>query len=353
MEDISPKNSGDAQFQKLLRETESEFKSLPQDEQDVFHQILEAIKNPKLVSNPDFIASLKGKRRSIDKILNLKGFDDFLSPLYRHLLLSIDPEQHCIDLLRSIDQIDKNAKPYLDVLVALSNRGYMSRLRELIFIAHESTRRLEEMAHKYPSYLSLVARDHATWPILAANKKSKLSKKIEMLELIGLGKGLPNVTKAKKVAINPTPPQKWAVLLLKTIDSARQLKIAINESSAPKITETKQQRMTAKESFQFGVIDFTDNSVLLTSNELVNFAIKMHSLPEFSKKSVRAWWVIAHKMFLQKTNNEPWNIPELKTYANSQKVDPRAKGRKFDGIMRDNVVKAIRKAFFDLAKDTK
>jgi hypothetical protein len=39
----------------------------------------------------------------------------------------------------------------------------------------------------------------------------------------------------------------------------------------------------------------------------------------------------------------------LSTYSNSQRIDKKAKNKKQDGVMRDNVVKAVRQAFFDLA----
>jgi hypothetical protein len=130
---------------------------------------------------------------------------------------------------------------------------------------------------------------------------------------------------------------------LKTIEVARKLQlwqktVANNEGIA----------MAELESSPSGLIALSDD-ILMPLEDLFLGMKEMDDLPPFSVKTTKTWWKIAHEIFLKVTNKKPWTFPELKSYANSSRVDANATGKKFDGVMLDGVVKAVKKAFFDLA----
>lgn len=348
MEDRSKSSTSSDQPQSdWEKEIVAALKSFTPEERKVYKHILGIIERQDPIYNRKVLSGLKGRRATIEKILSLEGINRLLTPLGQFFMLNIDAVERAKDQLCFIEQSGK-VENYLDALEAQLNRGNIVGLRELVYWAHDATKRLEELANKYPEYVSIVAREYATWPILAAANKPKLLKKIEMLELIQLNKARPNVTQATKVAINPTPPQKWAVRLLRTVEAARQWHSMKDNAS---VTLASEHEIESQESI-ISVIKFDEN-ILLPSNEVFDLAESMVDLSEFSHKSVQAWWEIAHKIFLQVTKYEPWKVPELKSYANSTKFDPNAKNKKFDGVRRDSVVKAVKKAFFDLASSTK
>jgi hypothetical protein len=225
-----------------------------------------------------------------------------------------------MDLKESFDRMEAEAK-----------QGRINGLRELAFIAHESALRLEEWATKYPLFTSFVAEDYASWPILGCCKKSKLLSKIELLRSIKLNEGRPNITPDPKVGVAPTPPQCWAVHLLRHLELLRIISQGGRSGGSPFPQAMKPDWKGA-------------------AQEAINRAQDhAKNLPEFSKKSVIRWWKVAHELFLAMTMGKPWEDKDLEPYSNSSKIDAGAPWKKFDGIRRSNVVRHVRQAFFELA----
>ncbi len=304
------------------------------DEKKVAKVICNLVLESISIGDEEVLVALEGKHTAIQKILQMELFKDFVDPGLKCLLLSLSGEARLKDVIDSIMR-QCQVEEQLDRLDAEAKGGRIPALRELAFLAHESTRRLEEWATKRPQFSSMVARDYASWPILAACKKSKLLNKIDLLKNIGLNEARPNVTLNLNVAVDPTPPQRWAVRLLSTIDGMRTVARGFPDKGFwPKAV----------------VLDFEGRGSGKVSDRLF---LRAKGLPEFSEQSAGAWWKLAQILFLKMTNNKPWEEEELKNYANSARIDPGATWKKFDGIRRSNVLRHVRKAFFELADSLK
>jgi hypothetical protein len=216
----------------------------------------------------------------------------------------------------------------------LDNRiknGQLLALKELVFWSTESTRLLTEWATRCPEFVGVVAADHPSWPLLCTLSKSQNSKLVELLQKIHLDSRRPLSVSAVDIGPNPTPAKRWAARLVREIDQAR-------------CAMTDDFRRDPTNAIQ--VIGSSEVERIDQKYPSIKEAVA--GLPPFSSSSWKKWWKVAKELFLLMTNQRPFDLPELASYAMTSRVKHES-GAKTDGIKRSEVLKVVEQAFKNLA----
>jgi hypothetical protein len=209
---------------------------------------------------------------------------------------------------------------HLDSLEKDIRDGFLGRLQELTYIAHRSTKLLNEIATECPYFVGLIARRYTDWPILTTCSETKYPTSFEFLQSIELESDLPKGIRTAKLKTKPTCATKYAIDLIEIINQER-LRPIFNLACKPISSRPIHQKLHAEAPL----------------------------LPPFSKRSAHQWWNLANDLFIELTDSRPWEYPGLKNYANSEETRYASKDQKLDGIKRRNIKKHVKQAFMTLA----
>jgi hypothetical protein len=221
-------------------------------------------------------------------------------------------------------------------------QGSLLALEELVSYAIHATTSLNDLAGRYPRFVGLLAKNIVRWPVLAKASRSKYPHDYEFLKAIRLDLGRYDCVEVARLKSDPTAATKWALKLIKTIDKCRRNWLA------------GAQRLSRKCSYVWH--DEDGKEIRYTNVKSLHMYRRVYGkcfdeargLPPLNKASAPDWWEIAKRLFLKDTSNRPWEVEELKRYAQVSEViyEPL---KKVESKKRAAIVKQIRQAFFILA----
>jgi len=221
----------------------------------------------------------------------------------------------------------RRAQKYLNYLGEEIKHGYVNGLNELAFIAYSATQMLEKLAKHEPDYVSIVAQSYGTWPTLRMlNSPDKderaLLKKIH-LDYRNID-GLPT----HMIGRDPRPTRAWAFRLIKVLQDYRR---AATKDDLPTELFWNFMIMSGGES----------SKTIHELREHPDLCNQCLQLRPFGTNTEPQWWKLAEQLLLRISDEKPWTLEGLNTYANSKKVQKYAETTdKVDGVKRDAVLKS-------------
>src|ERR1700722_2635890 len=219
-------------------------------------------------------------------------------------------------------------KTQVDILAGAARAGHINALRDLAELALNATGKLNEFAKTSPQFLKQVATGFYIWPVVISLRKKQLDAAYKMVKTIGLDSALSQTGQISRYELNA--PRKWAQILMHHLNYYRLKQGVADGCTTPRLFYVR-----------------------VSPEECPNIFNAAKRLPPFSKSTAKThWWPLAEELFRQMTGGKPWEIQELKNYANTTRVTKGFEGRKADGTKFQEILKAIKQAFVTLAPDT-
>lgn len=225
--------------------------------------------------------------------------------------------------------VESQIQRHINALRAQISEGQIVSLLELASMALEATAALEDIAQRGPAFVAEVASSQTEWPVLATVGNSWQAGCAEMLKNVRLCEKFPWRDKAIKMG-SKTTPRSWAVHLWETLSVYEVARSKTNWFQRDHVRDTE---------------NLVVNGQVYRTNDEVFQSLKKFPLVE--KASAAELWPLAQKLFLQLTNDRPWEVDGLAGYAEADRV--KARGGT-DKSKRNEIVKHIRQAFVNLVK---